>query len=239
MNRFAIKPADIDNLWHRLPWVLLTSLVLWVILLWGFGLVLKHITEEEHPLKPITAELIELHPPVQHFAVPFSTEARTVPKTIPPQVPAPAQKTVMQTSSQKSALSSIPAVSLPGTNMPSGNQVLPYNVPSGLKSNAKSAQGSGESITPPQFGPAYFNNPKPAYPAFARRMGIQGTVMLKVLVSREGFSLKVQLAQSSGFEILDNAAAETVKTWRFVPARRGDLPVDEWVQVPVAFHLNR
>jgi protein TonB len=70
-------------------------------------------------------------------------------------------------------------------------------------------------------------------------MGMEGMVMLKVLVSREGKVLEMEVAHSSGYELLDRAASEAVKNWRFVPARRGDSAVDEWVQVPLAFHLKR
>ncbi len=70
-------------------------------------------------------------------------------------------------------------------------------------------------------------------------MGVEGMVMLKVLVGREGSVLRMEVAQSSGHELLDRAASEAVKNWRFVPARRGDSAVDEWVQVPVAFHLKK
>jgi len=110
----------------------------------------------------------------------------------------------------------------------------------GVKSSAPepSLQGTGETVTSPQFGVAYLNNPKPEYPAFARRMGMEGTVMLKVLVSRQGTALKIEIAHSSGYEFLDKAAAEAVRNWRFVPARQGNSPMEEWVQVPVAFRLR-
>ena len=111
---------------------------------------------------------------------------------------------------------------------------------SGVKSSVPgpSLQGAGETVTSPKFGVAYLNNPKPGYPAFARRMGIEGEVMIKVLVSSQGTALKIEVAHSSGYEILDKAAAEAVKNWRFVPAKHGDSPVEEWVQVPVAFRLR-
>jgi protein TonB len=72
-------------------------------------------------------------------------------------------------------------------------------------------------------------------------MGMEGKVLLKVFVSREGGVLNIEISQSSGYEILDNAALEAVKNWRFVPARQGETPRDEWVQVqvPVAFVLRR
>ena len=67
---------------------------------------------------------------------------------------------------------------------------------------------------------------------------MEGTVMLKVLVSRQGTALKIEMAHSSGHEILDKAAVDAVRNWHFVPARKGDSPMEEWVQVPVAFHFE-
>ena len=111
---------------------------------------------------------------------------------------------------------------------------------SGVKSGVPgpSLQGTGETVTSPKFGVAYLNNPKPGYPAFARRMGMEGTVMLKVLVSRQGTALKIEIAHSSGHEILDKAAADAVRNWHFVPARKGNSPMEESVKVPVAFRLR-
>lgn len=92
--------------------------------------------------------------------------------------------------------------------------------------------------TPPLFNAAYLRNPAPVYPAAARRSGDQGKVMLKVLVSTEGASLRVELDQSSGSKSLDGAALEAVKGWRFVPARRGTQNIEAWVRVPVVFKLE-
>jgi protein TonB len=69
-------------------------------------------------------------------------------------------------------------------------------------------------------------------------MGMEGIVMLKVLVSRQGTALKIEVAHSSGHEILDKAAADAVRNWRFVPAKQGNASIDQWVQVPVAFRLR-
>ncbi len=62
--------------------------------------------------------------------------------------------------------------------------------------------------------------------------------MLRVLVSAEGFPVKIEVDQSSGSTSLDGAAAEAVRSWRFVPARRGDRSVEDWVRVPVVFKLE-
>jgi protein TonB len=64
---------------------------------------------------------------------------------------------------------------------------------------------------------------------------MEGTVMLTVLVSREGKPLKIDVATSSGYDILDKTAVDAVRKWRFAPARQGETPMEEWVNVPIAF----
>jgi protein TonB len=85
--------------------------------------------------------------------------------------------------------------------------------------------------------PAYGVNPEPPYPMAARRMGLQGTVVLRVVVGADGAPVSVTVLQSSGHAILDTSAADTVRaTWRFVPARRNGVPIEDTVQVPIRFH---
>lgn len=91
---------------------------------------------------------------------------------------------------------------------------------------------------PAQFGVAYLQNPAPAYPMLSRRRREQGTVQLQVWVTATGTAAKVEVLQSSGFVRLDEAALATVKGWRFVPARRGEMPVASTVKVPIVFALN-
>lgn len=61
---------------------------------------------------------------------------------------------------------------------------------------------------------------------------------LKVLVNAEGVPASVGVEKTSGSRHLDNAALDTVRSWRFVPARRGDQAVEAWVLVPIVFRLE-
>lgn len=90
----------------------------------------------------------------------------------------------------------------------------------------------------PKFGAAYLNNPAPVYPPMARRLGEQGRVLLKVLVSESGNAEKVQLENSSGYNKLDQAAIEAVKQWTFIPAKRSNQAISAYVLVPIKFSLN-
>lgn len=90
----------------------------------------------------------------------------------------------------------------------------------------------------PDYRADYLNNPRPPYPMVARRMGFHGKVILNVEVLAEGKAGQVLLQQSCGHDILDNAAMQTVKTWRFTPARRFGQPVTQWFLVPIKFSLE-
>jgi protein TonB len=69
-------------------------------------------------------------------------------------------------------------------------------------------------------------------------MGEQGRVVLRVLVNADGRPEQVELRGSSGSPRLDGAALETVRRWKFVPARQGERPVAAWVLVPISFRLE-
>ncbi len=90
----------------------------------------------------------------------------------------------------------------------------------------------------PDYRADYLNNPRPPYPMVARRMGYHGKVVLDVEVLAEGKAGDVKLYQSSGYDILDNAALQTVKTWRFTPARRFGPAVTQRFLVPIKFSLE-
>lgn len=107
--------------------------------------------------------------------------------------------------------------------------------PAAPKSNV---EGEGNPETPPTFRAGYLRNPEPPYPAASRRLGEQGMVQLRVLVGADGRAANVEVHRSSGFPRLDQTAAAAVREWRFVPAKRGDKPIEASVIVPIVFKLQ-
>ena len=107
------------------------------------------------------------------------------------------------------------------------------------KPSTQSALDSpGQPDREPDYQAAYLNNPAPVYPLVARRMGWQGKVVLNVEVLESGLPGQIMLQQSSGHDVLDNAALNSVRTWRFVPARHGGEPVARRFLVPIPFILH-
>jgi periplasmic protein TonB len=88
------------------------------------------------------------------------------------------------------------------------------------------------------FGVFYLNNFVLDYSLVSRRLGEEGRVLMKVLVSADGSAENVQIEKSSGSERLDNAAINAVKRWRFIPAKKNNEALSAYVIVPVKFSLD-
>lgn len=86
---------------------------------------------------------------------------------------------------------------------------------------------------------AYRLNPAPNYPPLALRRGWEGTVRLRVTLDVQGHPSRVDLAASSGYPILDEAALAAVRRWQFRPATRLGEAVVATVEVPIVFKLKR
>lgn len=86
--------------------------------------------------------------------------------------------------------------------------------------------------------PLYLKNEPPLYPMIARREGYEGTVVLNVEVLSSGDCGRVEIIKSSGYSILDEAALQAVREWKFKPSRRGHTLVTFWVEIPIRFDLE-
>jgi len=76
----------------------------------------------------------------------------------------------------------------------------------------------------------------PKYPEVARRVGIEGTVFVKILVGKEGRPEEVKFLK--GPDIFREVALDAAKRFLFSPAKQNDRPVKVWVVVPIQFRLE-
>lgn len=171
------------------------------------------------PAQPVKRP--EPAPAAPTVAVPDPRPQATEPKDLPPAA----------AESKPEPHRSAPSSAAPAISSPSGT--------TSFRSLPAAPAAARAPIRPPSFSAAYLNNPPPAYPLSARRMGQEGVVVLKVRVDERGRPDEVQLSHSSGFSTLDDAALKAVKRWSFVPARQADTAVAAWVEVPVRFRLEQ
>jgi protein TonB len=90
----------------------------------------------------------------------------------------------------------------------------------------------------PTVDASFRGNRVPDYPPISRRLGEQGAVVLRVMISPDGRAGEIQLVKGSGYARLDRAAIEAVRDWRFVPASKGGRPVAAWYEWRWEFRLE-
>lgn len=123
--------------------------------------------------------------------------------------------------------------------LPSNNPIEPAQpAPPSVAAAQVPATPAPPTFTPPDVRAAYLANPRPPYPLAARRLGIEGKVVLLVEILESGNVASVQVARGSGHGMLDQSALQAVERWRFVPARRGGEAVGASVEVPISFRLE-
>ena len=79
---------------------------------------------------------------------------------------------------------------------------------------------------------------RPLYPQVARTQGWEGIVVLRIVVGTGGDVENVKTQTSSGYPALDESATQSIKTWRFDPAKDGEFPIAAAVDVPIRFSLD-
>jgi protein TonB len=76
------------------------------------------------------------------------------------------------------------------------------------------------------------------YPDLARRAGIEGRVIVRVLVGADGKARKT-LIESSDNEMLNESAVKAIKDYGlFTPAKQNGQPIMCWVSIPINFRLR-
>lgn len=104
---------------------------------------------------------------------------------------------------------------------------------------APAGTGAQQAATvPAQVGRFQANNPNPKYPMQARRRHMEGLVVLTVRVNEEGRVVDARVKSSSGHDLLDDSALETVRQWQFEPGRQGSSTTASWTDVRINFRLN-
>lgn len=94
-------------------------------------------------------------------------------------------------------------------------------------------------VSLPELAVACPERAPPAYPPFARRLGEQGQVVLRVFLDERGRVSEAVVNQSSGSPRLDAAALAAVRRWQCQPAMREGRAVPAVALQPFKFVLDR
>lgn len=167
------------------------------------------------PVKPATSESVEVEVPTKPMPV--------KPKEIKP-------KPVKQPEIQPK-----PKLVAQGKSQSASQDIEKYE--------PKDAEPVVETQVPSQSvlveTPSFRVKPTPPhYPRMAKRKGQQGTVIIEVWLDKNGKQIQRLIAESSGFEALDNAAMSAVMQWQFKGHSINGQNIESRLKVPVRFELN-
>lgn len=106
---------------------------------------------------------------------------------------------------------------------------------SGVGEGAGDSPIPGDKVDQP---PVLIWSTMPEYPEAARRKGIEGVVVLRIVVNKEG-SVERDVTVVQSISMLDRAAIEAVRRWRFSPGHNDDgSRVRVELEVPLRFELR-
>lgn len=97
-------------------------------------------------------------------------------------------------------------------------------------------QSAASKFTPYDQAPKIHSKIKLQYPKDAQKLGIEGRVLLKVLVSKTGSVKKAEVVK--GIPELNEAAISAIKEVKFKPGKYKNKAVDVWVRIPIDFKIN-
>jgi protein TonB len=118
-----------------------------------------------------------------------------------------------------------------GTDASSGDE------PPGGTVNGSGGKDSLERTLGAPDGPSFLHKVVPSYPALAKRLEKEGTVLLRVTIDERGRPLEIVVLKKAGFGF-DEEAVKAVKDSSFVPARKEGKPLACKALLPIRFVLR-
>src|SRR5581483_8836043 len=104
------------------------------------------------------------------------------------------------------------------------------------ESDASSAMSAGNVSVSAGAAKVVSRPVQPSYPVLARQMKVQGAVVLRALIDKEGGIENLQVL--SGPSMLSVAAREAVKQWHFKPFYQAGQPVETETRITVNFTIS-
>ena len=86
--------------------------------------------------------------------------------------------------------------------------------------------------------PSFLSRQEPVYPERARRAGVEGVVGVRIALAADGSVRQVELTQSSGSRLLDDAALTAARASTFAPASRNRTPVESEAVASYRYELR-
>jgi len=88
-------------------------------------------------------------------------------------------------------------------------------------------------------GPSVITKVDPLYPSVAREKQIEGRVILRFIITKDGRVIEPTVVEGEPPGVFDNSALDAIRGWRFNPGIKNGKPVDVIIVAPLTFGLVR
>lgn len=208
------------------------------LVLIGVPLLFAYLTREEMEDIPVITirSVTELAPPPSVQARPPQVQVEA-PKIAPPSVgiPKPVADELVTEEVSIATRQELATLMNPSTVQGSGGEEasLVIDIP-----DEEFLPSSSEFVAVEQE-PVVVKKVNPDYPEMARQTGLEGMVVVRILVYKDGTVKDVIVVRPSGTSVgFEEAAVAACKQWVFKPAIQNQKPVSVWVNYPVKFAIK-
>jgi periplasmic protein TonB len=233
----------LDDSWQRLGWIIPTAVLLWAALLTIFGLLLEHTAPPPAELAPAQVRIIELPPAAGLQGGPPSAAPKTKAAELPPHPvvqPRPIPRAEPRHQIKPKMVPAVPP-SFNGTAKPSNE--TPRAAESANKGGVGAPsstrvlgeEGSGSAgLGSDSGGARAIFAPTPTIPDDLREEAFQTVAVAHFKVGYDGQSV-VTLATPTENPRLNELILDTLKQWRFFPAKKDGVAINSEfdVRIPI------
>lgn len=174
---------------------------------------------------------------------PFIAEPIAAPKPPPPPKIDPKPQPEAKVPVERIFVPKLTTDPLPPVNPIRGTDILPPPQPP-----TPPGTGDGGTIVQPPRPPSVFTDAgidsryanvfQPPYAAEEGRAGREGRVVVRVLIGTDGRVKQVERVSATTDAFFAAAQRQALTKWRFKPATRDGVPVEQWKQMSLRFVLN-
>lgn len=132
-----------------------------------------------------------------------------------------------------------PAKPVMNMNSPSFSADLNPNLLGGVALPSGDFGNMGFTMDEVDDVPQVIRSVPPDYPYVAKRNRVEGEVVVRMLVTKEGKAQKLSVESATPAGVFDEAALMAAKRWRFKPGKYRGEAVDTWVLLPFIFELTQ
>ncbi|MBI9080515.1 MAG: energy transducer TonB [Pseudodesulfovibrio sp.] len=110
---------------------------------------------------------------------------------------------------------------------------------SGMVLPAGALGGIGFNLDEVDESPQVLRDVPPEYPFGAKRNHIEGQIVIRMLVTKDGTPTKFSIHSADPTGIFEKTSLAAAKRWRFKPGRYAGKDVDTWVLLPFNFKMTQ